>query len=286
MTFERNRVQRESLACYRAKRGDTSERSITCYTVGRLGAHYERLFVKTDGINERNTKMANMRKFSDMKDIGHLCAHYERSVPAGHYTNPDIDETKIKDDCENLAPDRGKQTDYIKEQIKKIMDSRTLRKDAVRMCCWIVDTPKGLPEEKKKEFFKETYNFLVDRYGSKSGMGEDVVISAYIHKSESTDHIHFAFLPVIERDGEKTFCAKECVGRDDLKTFHEDLASYMEQTKICKRTDILNGKTQRDASGRALSVKELKRNRNIERERKVDRWSNRTDVTERRRDRW
>lgn len=22
--------------------------------------------------------MANMKKFSDMKDIGHLCAHYER----------------------------------------------------------------------------------------------------------------------------------------------------------------------------------------------------------------
>ena len=38
--------------------------------------------------------MANMKKFSDMKDIGHLCAHYERSVQNDNYGNPDIDKSK------------------------------------------------------------------------------------------------------------------------------------------------------------------------------------------------
>lgn len=217
--------------------------------------------------------MANMKKFSDMKDIGHLCSHYERSVAKGHYGNPDIDEERLEEDKTNLAPDRGKQTDYIKAQIENITDGRTLRKDAVRMCCWIVDAPANLPEELKPAFFQATYNFLIDRYGTKSGMGEDVCISAYIHKSETTDHIHFAFLPVVERDGQKSFCAKEAVGREDLKTFHEDLARELEAQHICTRADILNGATQRDASGRALSVRELKKNRNLERERTKDRWS-------------
>lgn len=255
--------------------------------------------------------MANMRKFSDMKDIGHLCAHYERSVEKGHYGNPDIDQNKLSLDHTNLAPDRGKQTDYIKTQIEKIMEGKTLRKDAVKMCCWIVDVPEQLPEEKKGMFFQTTYKFLVDRYGKKSGMGEDVVISAYIHKSETTDHIHFAFLPVIEKMGQKRLCAKDCVGREDLKNWHQDFASYMEQLGICKKSDILNGKTKRDASGRALSVKELKRQRYLERERnvgkrkinlrihntekdrnveKADRWGNPVDRTEKkinlRRDRW
>lgn len=229
--------------------------------------------------------MANMRKFSDMKDIGHLCAHYERSVESGHYSNPDIDQSRISDDRTNLAPDRGKQTDYIKNQIEAIMGDRTLRKDAVRMCCWIVDAPAQLPEERKAEFFKETYDFLIDRYGTKSGMGEDVCISAYIHRSETTDHLHFAFLPVVEREGTKTFCAKECVGRDDLSSFHHEYAAHMEKLGICKASDILNGKTQRDASGRALSVKELKRNRTIERERSRDRWNGQID-TERKIGRW
>lgn len=227
-----------------------------------------------------------MKKFSDMKDIGHLCSHYERSVAKGHYGNPDIDEERLEEDKTNLAPDRGKQTDYIKAKIEEIMDGRTLRKDAVRMCCWIVDAPANLPEEIKPAFFQATYNFLIDRYGTKSGMGEDVCISAYIHKSETTDHIHFAFLPVVERNGQKSFCAKEAVGRDDLKTFHEDLARKMEEEGICKKSDILNGATQRDASGRALSVRELKKQRNIERERTVDRWSGSAGDRERNIGRW
>lgn len=230
--------------------------------------------------------MANMKKFSDMKDIGHLCSHYERSVAKGHYGNPDIDEDKLEEDHTNLAPDRGKQTDYIKAKIEEIMDGRTLRKDAVRMCCWIVDAPANLPEDKKEIFFQTAYNFLIDRYGTKSGMGEDVCISAYIHKSETTDHIHFAFLPVVERNGQKSFCAKEAVGRDDLKTFHEDLARKMEEEGICKKSDILNGATQRDSSGRALSVRELKKNRTIERERTVDRWGGSAGDRERNIGRW
>lgn len=229
--------------------------------------------------------MANVKKFSDMRDIGHLCAHYERSVAKGHYGNKDINEERLEEDKKNLAPDRGKQTSYIKAKIEEIMNGRKLRKDAVRMCCWVVDVPKGLPEEKKEAFFKTVYDFLVERYGTKSGMGEDVVISAYLHKSETTDHIHFAFLPVVERNGKKSFCAKEAVGREDLRTFHEDLARELEVHGICQKSDILNGKTQRDASGRALSVKQLKR-RAMERDRKVDRWTNQIDRTERKISRW
>lgn len=230
--------------------------------------------------------MANMKKFSDMRDIGHLCAHYERSVANGHYGNKDINEERLEEDKKNLAPDRGKQTSYIKAKIEEIMNGRKLRKDAVRMCCWVVDVPKGLPEEKKEAFFKTVYDFLVERYGTKSGMGEDVVISAYLHKSETTDHIHFAFLPVVERNGKKSFCAKEAVGREDLKTFHEDLAKKLEEEGICQRSDILNGKTQRDANGRALSVKELKRHRAIERNRKVDRWNTDRNRANRNISRW
>lgn len=229
--------------------------------------------------------MANVKKFSNMKDIGHLCAHYERSVAKGHYGNKQIDEGRLEEDKTNLAPDRGKQTDYIKEKIQEIMGGRTLRKDAVRMCCWVVDAPKQLPEEKKEAFFQTVYNFLIDRYGRKSGMGEAVCISAYIHNSETTSHIHFAFLPVLERNGKKSFCAKEAVGREDLRTFHEDLARELEVHGICQKSDILNGKTQRDASGRALSVKQLKR-RAMERDRKVDRWTNQIDRTERKISRW
>lgn len=220
--------------------------------------------------------MAHLQKYSSMTDIGHLCAHYERSVPAGHYSNEDIVAEKIKDDY-NLAPDRGSQTSFIREKINEINGEKKLRKDAVRMACWIINAPADLPAEKKETFFESTYDFLVDRYGKKSGMGEDVCISSFVHQSETTDHIHFAFLPIIEKNGKKRFCAKECIDRNDLITFHSDLGNYLEKKGICKKTDICNQKTKRDSSGRAISVRELKKEREIERKREIDRWGNHVD---------
>ena len=38
--------------------------------------------------------MANMRKFSDMKDIGHLCAHYERKQTT--HTESEVKEWVIE----------------------------------------------------------------------------------------------------------------------------------------------------------------------------------------------
>ena len=207
--------------------------------------------------------MANMIKVNSMQDVGHLCKHYERSVESGHYSNENIDQNRLDEDRINLAPDRNaeypKQTDYIKHMIEEIMGDKKLRKDAVRMVSWVVDAPKNIPQEKRMDFFKAAYDFLSDRYGAKSGLGEDIVISCFIHNSETTPHIHFAFMPIMEKNGKQSFCAKDVVNRDDLRSFHYDLAAYMESRGICKQSDILNGNTQRDSNGRALSVKEMKR---------------------------
>lgn len=209
--------------------------------------------------------MANVRKFNKMSDIGHLLKHYSRSVAHDNYSNKDIDRTKIHLDRMNLAPQRNvSDMEYLKNQIQCITKGKRLRKDAVKMCCWVVNLPK-VSDINEYIFFEEVYYFLAQRYGKRSGMGEDVVISAYVHYSESTPHIHFAFMPVIQRNGEKVFCAKECINRKELSTIHNDLAEYLEKRGVCRKTDILNGNTIRDASGKALSVKQLKRNRD-------DRW--------------
>lgn len=226
--------------------------------------------------------MAHVKKFKK-EALGHVCAHLERSVKADHYGNNNIDVSRLDEDCVNLAPAReGGQIAYIKQQTNAVMGFRTLRKDAVRMCCWVVTVPENLSKDKEQEFFRATYDFLVDRYGGKSGMGEDCVISAYIHRSETTPHLHFAFLPVLERDGERTFCAKQVVGRSDLATFHKDLAAYMTERGICSERDILTGNTQHDSRGRALSVQELKRSRPRER----DRWTRTEHEINRERGRW
>ena len=228
--------------------------------------------------------MANIQKYSDLKDIGHLCKHYERS--AENYSNTKIDKERTEKNY-NLAPERvGKQTDYIKEKIKEIelSNGKTLRKDAVKMVTCIVDAPKNIDKKNIEKFFQLSYRFLVQRYGSKSGLGEDIVVSAYVHNDENTPHLHFAFLPIIKKKGTLTFCAKDMINRQDLRTLHQDLGEFLESRNICRKSDILNGSTIKDSNGKAVSVNQLKKEKYL-RERD-GRWNRNRERTFDRESRW
>lgn len=214
--------------------------------------------------------MANVAKFS-IGDCGHVCAHFERSVAPGHYSNEDIDENKTKNNYNLCNAERPGQVNYIKQKLNEIPHAN--RKDLVCMCSVVLDAPKSLPDNMHEAFFQKSYEFLVDRYGTVAGFTnkEDVVVSCYRHMDESTDHMHFAFLPVKgSPDGSQRFCAKEVVCREDLKTLHQDLEKHLRENGI--RAEILNGATQRDSMGRALSVREMKyRDHKLERDRSIER---------------
>ena len=203
--------------------------------------------------------MAHMRKFN-MSESVHLCKHYERSANINNYGNSDVDVERSNENY-NLGPDRESQVGYIRQQLDFIQHVN--RKDLVVMGDLIITCPVNLPEAYRLRFFEESYNFGVDRYGFISGLGEDVVISAYVHMDEAQPHMHFAFLTVkAERDDEgnvisQRFCAKEIINRQDLRTLHRDLQAWMDEKGIPAK--VMNGNTKFDSNGKALSVKELKR---------------------------
>lgn len=200
--------------------------------------------------------MANVEKFN-MVQCGHVCAHFERSHE--NYANENID-LDMSDKNYNLAPKRD-QIGYIREQLEKIPHAK--RKDLCVMATWCVTAPKSLPEAMHERFFKLTYDFLSARYGARSGLAEDVCISAYVHMDESTPHLHYAFLPVIQTaDGSQRFCAKECVNRHDLKTFHIDYKMYLQAHGMF--ADVNEGTTILNANGKAMTVRDLKQMHEIE----------------------
>ncbi len=208
-----------------------------------------------------------------MTQCGHLCAHFERSVRAGHYSNENIDSSRTHLNENLCKANRPNQIDYIRKMLDTV--PHVNRKDLVVMGSIIVDAPKNLDEGLHDVFFALAYDFLVDRYGSISGFynKEDIVISCYRHKDETTDHIHFAFLPIKADNEDPTkqrFVAKEVICRQDLRTLHQDFDNYLKQFGL--KADVLNGRTQRNEYGRALTVKELKnKNRNINRDRYLER---------------
>lgn len=180
--------------------------------------------------------MAHVEKYK-ASALGHMLAHYNRTSPA----NKDIDASRTAQNY-NLAPERGDLLNFIKTRLANGVKIQK-RSDVNMLCDWVITLPKDLPAEKERDFFINSYEFLVNKYGEKN------VVSAYVHKDESTPHMHFAFLPVVQekknkkRLGQEKLSAKECITRTDLQKFHQQLQDYLEQKLNCK-VNILNAATK------------------------------------------
>lgn len=195
------------------------------------------------------TEMANYAKYTKGA-MGHLTKHYERAKDEdGQYIkfgNQDIDTSKTHLNY-NLAPNHD-QLDFIHRRLEEVYCMK--RKDVNVMCSWIVTAPQDLRPEQEKAFFRESYNFLQEKYGQKN------VISSYVHMDEKTPHMHFSFIPVVadrkHKQGEKV-SAKECVTKIDLQQFHEQLQQHLTEKGIS--CSVINGATLQGNK----SIEELKR---------------------------
>lgn len=180
--------------------------------------------------------MAHVEKYK-ASALGHMLAHYNRSTPA----NKDIDRSRTEQNY-NLAPERGDLLKFINARLADGVKVQQ-RADVIKLCDWVVTMPQDLPPEKEQAFFANTYDFLVNKYGERN------VVCAYVHKDESTPHMHFAWLPIVEekknkkRLGQEKLSAKECITRSDLQKFHQQLQTYLEQKLNCQ-VKILNEATK------------------------------------------
>lgn len=180
--------------------------------------------------------MAHVEKYK-ASALGHMLAHYNRSTPA----NKDIDRSRTEQNY-NLAPERGNLLKFIDARLADGVKVQQ-RSDVIKLCDWVITMPRDLPAEKEQAFFANTYDFLVNKYEEKN------VVSAYVHKDESTPHMHFAWLPIVKekknkkRLGQEKLSAKECITRSDLQKFHSELQTYLEQKLHCP-VKILNEATK------------------------------------------
>lgn len=185
--------------------------------------------------------------------VGHMFGHYDRSKESVG-DNVDVEKTHQN---YNLAPERTSQLEFLRQRLSEVKVQK--RADVNVMCDWIVTAPKDLLQhhpEKEAEFFRHTYAFLETKYGAAN------VVSAYVHKDETTPHMHFSFIPVVpdHKKGGFKVSAKECVTRSDLKTFHEQLQQYLEK-QMGIEVNILNEATKEGNK----SIAELRRETAAER---------------------
>ena len=206
--------------------------------------------------------MANFSK-ATKGSAGNLLDHYERKDEI-KFKNQDIDKSKSYLNY-NLASNKNlSQREILNQRLSEV---KVLKRDDINIICsWVITLPKTIKKDSEEEklFFKESYNFLKNKYGEKN------IVSSYVHKDEVTPHMHFCFIPIV-KDKKKNIekvSAKECVTREDLKKFHKELNEYMRN--IFKRDiGILNGAT---ANGNK-TVLEMK---NEQLEKELNKISNKT----------
>ena len=178
--------------------------------------------------------------------VSGLMMHCQRGIDAPdthHHSNEKIDPSRTNLNYDLKCRDGGISAyDYYKKNFGDLADEikrdtgKSVRKDAVALCSWVVTAPKSLSPEKYEEFFRESYNWFSDRYG------EENVVAGAVHMDETAPHMHLAFIPVMERDGHRKLCAKNLENPKSLSRAHTELQAHLTEMLGCT-VELLTGET-------------------------------------------
>lgn len=189
-------------------------------------------------------------------NITGMFIHNERK--SNNHSNEDIDVNKSHLNYQLIECESYKKA--INEQIeKRYKQNRNIRVDAV-LGVEVVFTSdndffRNLTEEDERRYFEKSLEFL------KKTVGEENVISATVHKDESTPHLHCVFVPL---DSQGRLRYKSFVnGRNDLTRLQDEYYNYI--TKDFKNLE--RGKNSKESRRKHLDVEEYKfetKKKNIE----------------------
>lgn len=175
--------------------------------------------------------MAHITKFKSSA-MGQIFAHINRERDQiSKYGNADIDPSKTPQNSTLFAGG----IEVLQKRVNAV--SHTNRRDLV-VCCGVVVT---LPEELKQksrflqdDFFKACHAFLSEKFGP-----ENTVYSV-VHHDETTPHLHFGFVPVVEQERkyrskakagqtytQERISARDCVNREVLSSLHDELQAHI-----------------------------------------------------------
>lgn len=182
--------------------------------------------------------------------VSGVTKHNARVWEARGFERENIDNERIGLDY-NLAPDRGNAVEWVNARIDGLGLGRKPRKDAIRMCEWVVTLPQDVKEDESRRFFESAYRTFAGEYG------EENVVGAWVHLDEpgARPHMHFDFVPVTE-DGRLS--AKAIMTRSHLRQMHPRVQEAAERD-LGHPVSVLMPEQEREArAGRYVSLPEYK----------------------------
>ena len=162
--------------------------------------------------------------------------------------NPQIDSERTLNNFHTVM--RGESyTEYINQRLKE--NNLKLRKDAVLMCSFVIGSDgeffKSLTETEERKFFYDATAYFANKYGREN------IISAIVHKDETTPHLHLNLIPI---DSDR-LCAKDLFCPKNLRILQTELYE-----NVGKKYGLERGKENSQA--KHLSTAEFKAKKIIE----------------------
>ena len=175
-------------------------------------------------------------------------------------SNPQIDSSRTHLNYHLILP-RKSYMEIINERLSELELKRKIRSDAILMNSFIVTSDgeffKRLNPWEIDEFFRDCVKFFSDKYG------EENMISAVVHRDETTPHMHLNFIPI----NEGRLSSKSLFDRQKLAQLQTEL-----HENIGRKWGLQRGKE--GSQTKHLSTAEFKAKKIIEgaeqRERKID----------------
>ena len=154
-------------------------------------------------------------------DIKNIERHIERKNQ--NYKNKDIDKSRTHMNYDLHSEVYSSYKKRINERVKEsYVGTRAIRKDATMMVNFVISSDndffKNLSEVQQQEYFKISYEYLRDYFGAEN------VLSAKVHLDETTPHMHFSAIPLV--DGKLN--AKNLMNRNFLRKIQSELPKILQ----------------------------------------------------------
>jgi len=209
----------------------------------------------------RNTKY----KRENLKGI---FRHNERRNK--NYSNENIDKEKSYLNYSLKSPQYSyeKEFDRIREKYNLKGQIKTVSNIA---CEYIItsdhDYFENIGEEETKRFFETAYKFVCEY----KDLGEKYIMSATVHRDESTPHMHLIFLPVVhttDKKGnsiDKLACSEFWKAKDSYRQLQDAFYKYMVKNGF----DLQRGLPKEETNREHYSVEEFKKITNFKQTKEI-----------------
>ena len=144
--------------------------------------------------------------------------------------NPQIDRSRTSRNY-HLAVPPPTYMEFINARLATLTLKRKLRSDAVYMDSFVLGSDREffgcLTEVQQKEFFWDCLDFFSEKYGYEN------ILSAVVHKDETTPHLHLNIVPIVNGK----LCSKDLFDRQKLSQLQTEFYE-----KVGKKWGLERGK--------------------------------------------